>query len=112
MCQYPLDSKALFNGAGIVHLDEAANERVYGKPVSPNDILEGRVKPPDSFRKLIDALISAEEGRFERTSTSSDYGGDSDGSTGLRSNRSAPVTPVRSEFTSLDLPPNLKSLLH
>jgi len=33
-----------------------ANEAYYGKPVYPNDILEGKIKPPASAQKLIDQL--------------------------------------------------------
>ena len=33
-----------------------ANEEYYGKPVYPADLLEGKVAPPASAQKLIDAL--------------------------------------------------------
>lgn len=49
---------------GIVHVDHAANEKLYGKLVSPAEILEGKLPPPLAFRNLIDVLNAAEDGKY------------------------------------------------
>lgn len=58
--------------AGVVHVDAAANERVYGRSVSAADILNWRAKPPNSFSPLIEVLISCEEGKYDRASSDGD----------------------------------------
>lgn len=61
-------------------MDHVANERLYGKPVDPGDILDGKLPPPNSFKQLIDVLNAVEDGKFERHASD----GDSDvSSTGL-----------------------------
>lgn len=35
--------------AGYAQPDHGANKRIYGKEVSPTDILEGKVPPPSAF---------------------------------------------------------------
>ena len=57
---------------GVVHVDHVANERLYGKPVDPGDILDGKLPPPNSFKQLIDTLNAVEDGRFERHASDAD----------------------------------------
>ncbi len=52
--------------AGYAQPDHAANKRIYGKAVTPTDILEGRVPPPSAFSfkgfgQLVDDLHVVEE---------------------------------------------------
>ncbi len=53
-------------------MDHVANERLYGKPVEPSDILDGRLPPPNSFKQLIDTLNACEDGKFERHPSDAD----------------------------------------
>lgn len=39
----------LYCVAGYAQPDHSANRRIYGKPVTPADILEGKVPPPSAF---------------------------------------------------------------
>ncbi|MGZ8436720.1 MAG: lipid-binding SYLF domain-containing protein [Candidatus Binatia bacterium] len=53
-------SQGIFAGVSLegtaVATRYEANEEFYGKPVYPADILEGKVTPPASTQKLLDAL--------------------------------------------------------
>ncbi len=53
-------SQGLFAGVSlegtVIATRYAVNEKYYGKPVYPADILEGKVTPPPGARKLLDAL--------------------------------------------------------
>lgn len=57
-------------------MDHVANERLYSKPVQPEQILNGKVPPPTSFKPLIDLLISSEDGRYEKIPPISDADSD------------------------------------
>ena len=57
---------------GVVHVDHAANEKLYGKLVSPAEILEGKLPPPLAFRHLIDVLNATEEGKYEKKQSDGD----------------------------------------
>lgn len=58
--------------AGVVHVDHVANERLYGKPVEPAAILDGKVPPPASFKQLIDVLNAVEDGKIDRRQSDAD----------------------------------------
>ena len=52
--------------SGYAQPDHEANKQIYGKAVTPSDILEGRVPPPSAFSfrgfsQLIDDLHVLEE---------------------------------------------------
>ena len=53
-------SQGIFAGVSLegtaVATRYEANEEFYGKPVYPADILEGKITPPASTQKLLDAL--------------------------------------------------------
>ncbi len=53
-------SQGIFAGVSLegtaVATRYEANEEFYGKPVYPADILEGKITPPASAQKLLDAL--------------------------------------------------------
>ncbi|HSQ13690.1 MAG TPA: lipid-binding SYLF domain-containing protein [Candidatus Deferrimicrobium sp.] len=53
-------SQGIFAGVSLegtaVATRYEANEQFYGKPVYPADILEGKIAPPASAQKLLDAL--------------------------------------------------------
>ena len=53
-------SQGIFAGVSLegtaVATRYEANEKFYGKPVYPADILEGKITPPASAQKLLDAL--------------------------------------------------------
>lgn len=53
-------------------MDHVANERLYGKPVEPGEILDGKLPPPNSFKQLIDTLNAVEDGKFERHASDAD----------------------------------------
>ena len=42
--------------SGAVHPDHDANERLYGRPITPVEILGGQVRPPPQFEQLIAQL--------------------------------------------------------
>lgn len=47
-------------------VDDVANEKLYKKPTSPAKIFKGEVPPPISFQPLINTLLKAAQGRYER----------------------------------------------
>lgn len=53
-------------------MDHVANERLYGRPVDPGAILDGKIPPPNSFKQLIDVLNAAEDGKIERRHSDGD----------------------------------------
>ena len=94
-----------------MHLDSSANERVYGRPVAPSAIFDGKLRPPHAFRPLTDVLIACEENRYERPAS---YDGDSDSSgSGLRAHHSNPgMSHVRTRPCRRNLHPVCSARSH